>query len=192
MRTRRAGLTLGGLLLVLVLTVAAAIVWMQVRASLPSTEAPRGESLFSMHFATPDVNGTLFSTADRQGRVVLVNLFATWCPPCQKETPHLVRLYNERHADGLDMVMVSSEAESVVRSFAVRHKVPFAVIANNTSIAGQVKGYTGAVPTTVLLDKWGNARYIIVGADVRKIRESVSLLLSETAEAATVKEAPTP
>lgn len=194
-RTRRRGLTLGGLLLLVVLLAAAIVAWMQYRATLPKTEVPRGESLFPLHFAVADVYGKMFSTADRQGRVVLVNIFATWCPPCQKETPHLVKLYHERHAEGLDMVLVSSEAESLVRGFAVRHKIPFSVIANGASIMDQLKGFTDAVPTTVLIDKLGNVRYRIVGADLQdlqKIRESVNKLLSEPPAAAAVTPAPTP
>lgn len=179
MRASYRGLTLGGLLLLIVLAAVAAVFWQQYMATRPKTEVPKGQGLFPLHFAVSDVHGIMFSTADRQGRVILVNVFATWCGPCQKETPHLVRLYKERHDEGLDIVMVSSEAEGLVRSFAEQHKTPFPVVANGMSIISQIKGFNGAVPTTIVMDKAGNVRYRIVGADLSKIHQAVDELLAE-------------
>jgi len=172
------GFTLGGLLLVIVLLGAAVVLWWQYRASLPRTEAPRGESLFPLQFAAHDINNTLFSTADRQGRVVLVNFFATWCQICQKEMRPLEQMYRSLHSRGFDIVMVSNEAEGHVRTFAENYKAPFPLIANGQEIMDQVKTLA-AFPTAVLLDKEGHARYLIVGADLPKIRDAVAELMAE-------------
>jgi peroxiredoxin len=145
---------------------------------------PQGEpgtvvSLFPLSFSASDIGGRNVSTGAQRGRVLLLNVFATWCPPCQQETPELIKMYQEHQAAGLDVVMVSSEAESVVRGFAESYRIPFPVIAKGRSIIEQLKGARKVVPISVLVDRQGRVREVIEGADVTRIREGVTKLLAE-------------
>jgi thiol-disulfide isomerase/thioredoxin len=84
--------------------------------------------------ALPAVTGNEFKLADYSGKVVLVNLWATWCGPCRMETPELVKIHKEFHSKGLEMVGLSTEnpeasAESVknfVRDYKVDYKIGWA------------------------------------------------------------------
>jgi thiol-disulfide isomerase/thioredoxin len=178
MQKRRHGLTLGRFMGLLALLIAVALLFVFLRSASRPTSAAKGESLFPLVLSAKDVDGKTFSTADRRGRVVLVNVFATWCHGCVTETPHLVKLYEQRQADGLDMVMVSYEEIGLVKVFRQQHKIPFPVIAGDESVMKAIPGFRG-FPTTVMIDREGNVRRLIVGADLVKIQKSVNELLAE-------------
>jgi peroxiredoxin len=69
-------------------------------------------------FDTVDVLGKAHRLGDHVGKVVLVNAWATWCPPCKKQMPNLDRLYRERKDQGLVVFGLSEEAADVQRRFA--------------------------------------------------------------------------
>ena len=140
--------------------------------------APAGKGLFDMAFTATTLDGETFSTADHRGHVVLVNCFATWCPPCRVETPHLVKLYNERHEDGLDVVMVSDEPAEKLRPFVQTYDIPYPVIPDGRHVTAMVPNLRG-IPTTVILDRQGAVRHRITGAHVDEIVAAVGRLLEE-------------
>ena len=140
--------------------------------------APKGESLYDLEFSGTTLAGNPFSTADKRGKVLLVNFFATWCGPCIEETPHLVAFHEELKGQGLEMVMVTAEAASKIKSFVQFNEITYAVLPNGRSIMGKVPGFR-VLPTTVILDKEGKVRYQIIGPQLSRIRESVTTLLAE-------------
>jgi len=140
--------------------------------------APKGESLYDLEFSGTTLAGNPFSTADKRGKVLLVNFFATWCRPCVQETPHLVALYGELKDQGLEMVMVTPEPASKIKSFVQFNQITYAVVPNGKYVMKKVPGF-GALPTTVILDKEGKVRYQIIGPQLGRIRESVTTLLAE-------------
>jgi len=139
---------------------------------------PVHKGLFDMAFTATTLDGKTFSTADHRGRVVLVNCFATWCPPCRVETPHLIKLYNERHGDGLDIVMVSNEPAERIEPFVKMYGVPYAVIPDGQQVMAMVPNLRG-IPTTVILDRQGIVRRRITGAQVDEIIAAVDHLLKQ-------------
>ncbi len=68
-------------------------------------------------FVAEDLDGRVHRLSDHRGSVVLVNIWATWCPPCRAEMPELDRLANERAAEGLVVYGVSTEEESIQQGF---------------------------------------------------------------------------
>lgn len=68
-------------------------------------------------FVARDLDGRMHRLSDHRGSVVLVNIWATWCPPCRAEMPELDRLARERGEDGLVVFGVSTEDESVQQGF---------------------------------------------------------------------------
>jgi peroxiredoxin len=140
----------------------------------------KGQTLFTMDFAEKDLKGQTFSTAAQRGQVVLVNIFATWCPPCQSETPSLIEMYNKYHDQGLRVVMVSTETSDQVEQFAQKYATPFPMLADaaGQKVIKQVPDFRG-YPTTLLLDKEGHVRYQIVGLQKATLTKGLEKLLAE-------------
>ena len=68
-------------------------------------------------FLAQDLDGSVHRLSDHHGSVVLVNIWATWCPPCRAEMPELDRLARERGAEGLLVYGISTEEEAIQRGF---------------------------------------------------------------------------
>ena len=113
-----------------------------------------------------NAGGRRLTLADFRGRVVLLNIWATWCPPCRSETPSLDRLQAMHQGDGLSVLAVSvDEGGSVaVRRFFQQSGV------RNLPLYLDVDGATArafgasSIPTTLLIDREGNVVGSLVGA----------------------------
>ena len=68
-------------------------------------------------FVAQDLDGQIHRLSDHRGSVVLVNIWATWCPPCRAEMPELDRLAGERAGDGLLVYGISTEEEAIQQGF---------------------------------------------------------------------------
>lgn len=145
-------------------------------------EVSPGSGLYALNVRGATLDGGAFDGDQYRGKVLLVNIFATWCPPCRKETPELVSMYHELNGRGLAMVMVTGESADEARPFAETYRIPYPMIVNDESIVAAVPAFQG-YPTTILLDRSGAVRYQIAGADVDRIRQSVLRLLDEPAPA---------
>jgi thiol-disulfide isomerase/thioredoxin len=81
-------------------------------------------------FLARDIDGNVVSTADWQGKVVLLNFWATWCPPCREEIPELIDLQN-RYKDRLHVIGISMddpEEAGLVKKFAVRAGINYPIV----------------------------------------------------------------
>ncbi|MGH7536625.1 MAG: TlpA disulfide reductase family protein, partial [Gemmatimonadales bacterium] len=90
--------------------------WVATRSSgAPHLKAPtevtRGDTTAPFRFAFPDLAGRLVTNQDPRfrGKVVLVDVFGTWCPTCHDAAPHLVRLHRRYHGRGLEIVGLAYE-----------------------------------------------------------------------------------
>ena len=107
------------------------------------------------------------SLADYKGRVLLVNIWATWCPPCVAEMPSIERLYKEYGDKGLKVIAVSIDAEvseDSIRAFARNRGVTFEVLHDSTHAierAFQTTGY----PETFIVGPEGRIRKKAIGAE---------------------------
>jgi thiol-disulfide isomerase/thioredoxin len=154
-----------------VLAVAAAgvVVWLAVsrlstrEAQLTEeTSAPDGERLTLRFFRNPaavaalamrDLDGRPLSSADWRGKVVIVNFWATWCPPCRAEIPDLVALQN-KYRDRLLIIGVSQDEGSVevVKQFVAAHQMNYPVVMMTPEIDQAFPGIR-ALPTSFILDR---------------------------------------
>jgi peroxiredoxin len=85
-------------------------------------------------FDTLDLNGRTQRLRDQRGKVVLVNIWATWCAPCRREMPNLNRLYRERKDEGFIVFGLSDEDVSLQRKFLEQIAVSYPLL----TIHGQV------------------------------------------------------
>ena len=166
---------LGGLVVIglLFLGFAPDSVW-QSGAVAPVSERKAGES-----FAFTDTSGNVWRLDEHQGRVVLVNYWATWCPPCRAETPGLVRLANEYKLSGLDVVGISLDDDTgAIRPFVEEYKIPYPILlpTDKATLPLTVE----ALPTTVLYDRKGRVAKQYTGAvSESTFRTDVESLLKE-------------
>jgi peroxiredoxin len=80
------------------------------------------------NFTLTDLDGRQWTLRDLRGKVVLVNFWATWCPPCRKEMPDLNALYKELKDKGFVVLAISNEKPETVRSFLAKHKVGYPIL----------------------------------------------------------------
>ena len=99
-----------------------------------------------------DIDGRTMSTNDWKGKVVLVNFWATWCPPCREEIPAFVAM-QEKYRDDLLIVGVSMDEGSLdeVRQFAREHKMNYPIVMQTPELHKSFPGVF-ALPTTFVVD----------------------------------------
>lgn len=100
-----------------------------------------------------------------RGKVVLLNFWATWCPPCIREMPSMERLHQQVDADDFKVIAVNQmEDVDQVFSFTGQLEIDptFEILFDTTSAVSQAYAVRG-LPTTYLIDKLGNVRYRAVG-----------------------------
>jgi thiol-disulfide isomerase/thioredoxin len=112
-----------------------------------------------------DTRGRTVRLSAYRGKVVLLNFWATWCPPCRAEMPDLIKLQREYGARGLQIVGITypptSRAE--VDRFVSRLKVNYPILYGTRGTALLFNLEDAPLPTTVLIDREGNIRDRILG-----------------------------
>ncbi|MHB8080423.1 MAG: TlpA disulfide reductase family protein [Candidatus Krumholzibacteriia bacterium] len=117
-------------------------------------------------FTLKDLNGNLVHLADLRGSVVIVDFWATWCPPCRMSLPHLQTISDEYGGRGVKVLAIAmdDQGESVVGPFVAKNKLTFTVLLPD----GQVDRAFGGVrslPTTFVIGPDGKIFKKLVGFD---------------------------
>ncbi len=169
----------------LVLAVAvAAIIW-SFTPKNPVTSGPVKASANRKpipEFSLPAVGGGEWSMAGHRGEVLLINFWATWCPPCRRETPELVDLHNRYANRGFSVVGISMDDDpaSAVPEFARRYHMPYPLLAPDErfGLANQIE----SLPTSILVDREGRIARTYLGAvSADMLSADVEALLAEQA-----------
>lgn len=118
-------------------------------------------------FTLPDLSGKSVSLADHRGKVVLVNFWATWCPPCREEIPSMVRLNTIMEGKPFKMLCISinEEGKKDVDQFLSSQKITLPVLLDPTNEVARSYGITG-VPETFVVDPDGVVvKHVVGGLD---------------------------
>ena len=155
-------------------------IWPQVAAAF---------GVASANDAAPDfqlttLDGATVSRDSLRGKVVLVNFWATWCPPCRVEMPGFQDVYDRKRSQGFTILGVSTDAAGSqhVARYLWEHEITYPVAMASGGIA-RAFGGARALPTSFLLDRQGRIRHTVTGifAEVA-LEQAVNRLLAEPAE----------
>ncbi len=118
-------------------------------------------------FTLPTLDGETFNIDDHVGeKVMIIDFWATWCPPCRAEIPGFVRLFEKYREKGLLIVGISLDrggnAESVVRNFMKEYNVNYPIMMGNEEVVKKFGGIR-AIPTTFIINKKGEIVEKIIG-----------------------------
>lgn len=134
----------------------------ELMAPLGITSLPKGK--IAADFTLKDLNGKEVSLSDYRGKIVFLNFWATWCPPCRQEMPSMEKLY-QRFKDK-DFVMLAvdlRERQSTVKDFASDYKLNFTILLDSRGKVSDTYGVR-AIPTTYLINRKGKLIGKAVGA----------------------------
>lgn len=104
-------------------------------------------------FILTDIHGKNLSLSSLKGRIVIINFWATWCPPCRAEMPSLNRLYKEYGTRGLVVLAISTDTSAnVVKSYLNKNPFDFTILLDtDNKVSRQFRVFS--IPTSFLIDK---------------------------------------
>ena len=114
-------------------------------------------------FNLPDMDGEMFSLSSYKGKTVIINFWATWCPPCREELPSMNRAWHKIKDDNIAMIAINvGEDEDTIFSFMGDYPIDFQVLLDQS---GDVinKWPIKGLPTTFVLDPKGHLHYRAIG-----------------------------
>lgn len=140
---------------------------------------------FPIDFRLPDLRDQPIRLSDLRGRVVLLNFWATWCPPCRAEMPSMQALYQDYREKGFEILAISSDVKGkeTVAPFVERLGLTFPMLLDPRNVVGTQLRVRG-IPTSYVLDKQGRIVGLEIGArDWNKaaMRRLLERLLAEDA-----------
>jgi peroxiredoxin len=116
------------------------------------------------NFTLKDLNGSEITLSDYEGKMLVLNFWATWCPPCRAEIPDFIEVYSEYRDKGLEILGISVDQVSPnqVRQFVERNEMNYPVAMATREL---FRDYPSpqAIPTTLVIDRTGKIQYKKVG-----------------------------
>ncbi len=127
-----------------------------------------------------ELNGNQVSLASMKGEIILVNSWATWCPPCRAEMPSLEKLY-QRYGDRVKFIIVSNEGEQDAGEYIESKGFTFPVYLAKTASPSSLS--SRSIPATFIINKEGRVIYTKKGSfdwNSRKVHKFLDILLGQT------------
>jgi thiol-disulfide isomerase/thioredoxin len=162
------------------------------RAKDEARKALADSKSFDFDFTLPNLEGEKVSLGDYSGKVRIVDLWGTWCPPCAMEIPHFVALQRKYSDRGLQVLGVnyerdelsSDEAKAKIKEFSERVGINYPCVLGDDATRSRVPDFN-AYPTTLFIDRAGKIRAKTVGyKPMAMIETIVTTLLEEGGETA--------
>lgn len=127
----------------------------------------------AVNFTLTDLNGKSWTLQDLKGKVVLLNFWATWCPPCRKEMPDLESIYKQFEAQGLVILGVSDDDADKVREFIQKQGTSYPILLDPGSKVNHLLHIEG-IPKTFVYDREG--RIVAQSIDMRTKGQFLGML----------------
>jgi len=155
-----------GALIVLVVIVATAVLLIQGQDSLfgPVRPARLHPGALAPGFSLPGLDGKMVNLKDYRGKVVFLNIWATWCPTCREEMPSMEKLYRELKGEAFEILAVSVDTSGAkaVAPFMKARTLSFPALLDPEGTIGKPYGVTG-VPESFIINKEGIIERIVIG-----------------------------
>jgi len=156
----------------------------------PRTAAPPPVTMLPASVTEAELRaltGAPIKLSNYAGKVLLVNLWATWCGPCRQETPELVKLNKEFHSQGLEVIGLSTEnaddSADQVREFVQNYKVDYRIGWSGSQVAVALMQGRDAIPQSFVISRSGRIVKRFVGfnsiATPEQIREAIQEALND-------------
>lgn len=139
-------------------------------------------------FSAPDfslqtLNGATARLSDLRGQVVLLNFWASWCPPCKAEMPAMQRIYAEYGSQGLIVLAVNSTVQDnaqAAANFAAQNNLTFPILLDSSGQATRLYAIH-SLPTTFFIGRDGLIREVVIGGPMSEalLRTRIENLLKE-------------
>ncbi len=125
-------------------------------------------------FTLTSVEGKDVSLSDYRGKVIILDFWATWCPPCKAEIPGFVELYSQYNDQGLEIIGISLDQGdlSVVPAFVKSYNVNYPILYYKDEVISNYGGIR-SIPTTFIIDKEGNIVQRLVGYKPKEFFEEL-------------------
>jgi peroxiredoxin len=139
-------------------------IFILVTTACADTGSPQAQTA-APDFKLQDLQGNILSLGDFKGKVVLLNFWATWCPPCRAEIPDFVEAYNQYKSKGMVIIGLSVDqmsAEDLI-SFVAAHQMSYPIAFATRDVVEDYKP-GNYIPATIFIDKQGQIRHKKVGA----------------------------
>jgi peroxiredoxin len=135
----------------------------------------------ALEFSAMDLEGTQINLSEYRGKVVLLDFWATWCPGCVIQMPHLKSLYDKYHGDGFEIIGISADTDlQVLKEYVRRAGIQWPQILDparkETRIAELYRAYL--LPTTYLIDRDGVIRAVNLSG--KELDSAVKALLGSS------------
>ena len=124
-------------------------------------------------FTLTELGGKTWTLKEQRGKVVVLNFWATWCPPCRKEMPDLETLYQQFKEQGLVILAISDEDAGKVRPFIAQQKVTYPILLDPGRKVNELFQIEG-IPKTFVYDR--NGKLVAQSIDMRTRRQFLEML----------------
>ena len=131
-------------------------------------------------FSLPDMDGNMHKIDEWDGKVVAINFWATWCPPCREEIPEFIKIQEKFGSKGLQFIGIALQQAKDVREFATTMGINYPILVGEEDViqvAEQYGNSFGALPYTVIIDRQRRITFIQPGplhaADAERVITSL-------------------
>lgn len=139
-------------------------------------KAPKPSKSKTIDFTLSDLNGKSHTLSKYKGKVIFLNFWATWCPPCRAEMPAMQKMYKSWNSKKYVMLAVNiGQDKQTVKSFANKNGYTFPILLDSTSKIARKYRVSG-IPTTYIINKEGKIVTRIVGAREWDLKQIERLL----------------
>jgi thiol-disulfide isomerase/thioredoxin len=129
-----------------------------------------------MAVSLPDLTGTRQSLGQWQGKLLIINFWATWCAPCREEIPALNRIHNKFSAKGLQIVGIAADSADKVAKYSAETEIGYALLIDQDGameFSRRLGNRFGLVPHTVVIGGNGKQIYSKIGLIREQVLEAI-------------------
>ena len=135
-----------------------------------------------------NLDGSTFKVADKKGKVLLLNMWATWCGPCREEMPVLVKLQDKYRDQGFEIIGLNTndgDTPEMIKDFAKEQNLNYTLTLAPTAMQVDIVRYTKneGIPQSLLVDRDGNLRGVFLGgseSEILKMQATVAKVMGDT------------